>query len=271
MSGEQAITLFDLRSTLTPQAWSLHACRTRFVLNYKKLPYTTKWVAFPDIGETLSAVGAPPTRADDPKYSVPAIIDAIADPPVVLSDSTVIADYLEKTYPEPSIYPHGREAQMKWLDAIMDDVIMRMAFMVIPTTPRYCRKLMRSIYQHEEVDLRYARLYQRIVQPTADSVTFEGLDVKDMIATSPKEEAERWQALEEGLGRLSALTDEIEHGDKWLFGTSKGPGYADFVLATTLNWFRWVGPEGGWERIRNTNGGKWARHLDHVKEYMEVL
>lgn len=31
MSGEQAITLFDLRSTLTPQAWSLHACRTRCV------------------------------------------------------------------------------------------------------------------------------------------------------------------------------------------------------------------------------------------------
>lgn len=241
-------------------------------MNYKKLPYTTNWVAFPDIGATLSAVGAPPTRADDPKYSVPAIIDAIADPPVVLSDSTVIADYLEKTYPEPSIYPHGREAQMKWLDAIMDDVIMRMAFMVIPTTPKILPEADAEYFiSTRKLIFGMLAYIRRIVQPTADSVTFEGLDVKDMMATSPKEEAERWQALEEGLGRLSALTDEIEHGDKWLFGTSKGPGYADFVLATTLNWFRWVGPEGGWERIRNTNGGKWARHLDHVKEYMEVL
>jgi len=252
MASERVITLFDLGSTLTPQAWSVHAWRTRFVLNYKKLPYTTKWVAFSEIGETLSAVGAPPIRANDPKYSVPAIVDAIADPPVVLSDSTVIADYLEKTYPEPSIYPHGREAQMKWLDTIMDDAIMPMVFMVIPTTPKIL----------PEADAEYFIKSRKSIF---------GLDVKDMIATSPKEEAERWQALEEGLGRLSALTDEIDHGDKWLFGTSEGPGYADFVLAAGFNWLRWVGPEGGWEKIRNTNGGKWARHLDHVEEYMEVL
>lgn len=84
----------------------------------------------------LSAVGAPPTRETEPKWSVPAIVDARADPPVVLADSATIADHLEKTRPEPSIYPHGREAQLGWAAAIEENVIKRVAFMILPETPK---------------------------------------------------------------------------------------------------------------------------------------
>lgn len=105
------------------------------MLNYKKVPYITEFIGFPDIAAVLSAACVPPTRPTDPKYSVPAIIDASADPHVILADSAVIADYLEKTYPEPSIYPHGREAHLRWTDAIMGSV-RALALIVIPATPR---------------------------------------------------------------------------------------------------------------------------------------
>lgn len=105
------------------------------MLNYKKVPYITEFVGFPDIAAVLSAAGAAPTRPTDPKYSVPAIIDARTDPHVVLADSAVIADYLEKTHPEPSIYPHGREAHMRWADEIMGCLIV-LAPIVIPVTHR---------------------------------------------------------------------------------------------------------------------------------------
>ena len=84
----------------------------------------------------LSGAGAPPTRETEPKWSVPAIVDARADPPVVLSDSGVIADHLEKTCPEPSIYPHGREVQLKWAAAIEENVLKRLAFLILPETPK---------------------------------------------------------------------------------------------------------------------------------------
>lgn len=84
----------------------------------------------------LSGAGAPPTRETEPKWSVPAIVDARADPPVVLSDSGVIADYLETTCPEPSIYPHGREAHLRWAAAIEKNVVERLAFLILPGTPR---------------------------------------------------------------------------------------------------------------------------------------
>ncbi|KZT70427.1 hypothetical protein DAEQUDRAFT_708446 [Daedalea quercina L-15889] len=250
--SQRAIKLFDLRSNLSPQAWSLHAWRTRLVLNYKKLPYTTEWVAMPDLRTVIPAVGGPPTQENDPKYSVPVIIDAIADPPVVLSDSTIIADYLEKTYPEPTIYPHGKESQMRYTAAIVDHVIMQMVFLVVPTAPKIL----------SERDAEYFIATRKLVF---------GFDVQDIVARGPEEEAGWWQGLEDGLSRLSALTDEIDHGERWLFGTAQGPGYADFVLVAALYAFKVAVPEGSWERIKRLNGGKWGKHLDNAREFMEVL
>ena len=108
----------------------------RFVLNYKKIPYTTEWIGISGIAPVLKPLGAPPTRETEPMYTAPAIVDANPEPPVVLSDSSIIADYLEKTYPEPSIYPHGRDAHAKWTAAMVNNIIMKMAFLVMPTTSR---------------------------------------------------------------------------------------------------------------------------------------
>ena len=41
----------------------------------------------------------------------------------------------EKTHPKPTIYPHGREAQMRWADAIMES-LSPLVPIVVPATTR---------------------------------------------------------------------------------------------------------------------------------------
>ncbi|TFY59065.1 hypothetical protein EVJ58_g6010 [Rhodofomes roseus] len=223
----------------------------RFVLNFKRLPYVTEWVAYPDITEVLTEVGAPPTRTTEPLYTLPAIVDAMTDSPVIISDSTAIADYLEDTYPEPSIYPHGRETQLSYVAKIGQLVAIPMAFIVVPNT-------MKILPQGRDVEY-YVGSRKGIF----------GIDLDDMY--NSKNEAERWQQLEGGLEELSTIVETIEHGDRWLFGTAEGPGYADFVLAAAFVWFRNAGPEDGWERLRTMNGGRWERFFKSALEYMQVL
>ena len=86
-----------------------------FILNYKRLPYRTKWVEFVDVESTLLSIGAQPSsrRPDGrPVYSLPVIIDqrASRNQPVVLSGVDAIVEYLELTYPARPIFPEGSRA-----------------------------------------------------------------------------------------------------------------------------------------------------------------
>ncbi|KAI2469524.1 putative glutathione S-transferase [Annulohypoxylon bovei var. microspora] len=94
--SNQEIILFDLPSKPPNKAWSPNPWKTRFVLNYKGLPYKTEWVEYPDI--------KPKFQDHLPKA------DAYTIPTVVLPDGTwvteslEIAKVLEKKHPEPSLH-----------------------------------------------------------------------------------------------------------------------------------------------------------------------
>ena len=91
------------------------------------------------------------------------------------------------------------------------------------------------------------------------------------MVSGPEEETRLFRALQEGLNVVSALSDEVDHGDKWLFGTADGPGFADFVLAGLFIWFDKAGPDGGWAKIKTWNGGKWTKLMENVQPFMQVL
>jgi hypothetical protein len=79
-------------------------------LNYKKLPYNTVWVEYPDIKPLSLEIGASPTShtADGtPFYTLPAIYDPNTDK--VVSESFEIAQYLDATYTERPVLPRGSE------------------------------------------------------------------------------------------------------------------------------------------------------------------
>ncbi|OBZ65471.1 hypothetical protein A0H81_14597 [Grifola frondosa] len=207
MSAKHHITLFDVKCILDPPAWSPNTWRTRFVLNYKRLSYHTEWIAYPDIGNVLSSAGVPPTRSTAPLYTVPAIID-----------------------------------EMAYIGAIGMDVIINMAFMVMPNTV--------NILEGRELEYYVVGKKEMF-----------GIGVEDMFPAD-KQDA-MWTNLKEGLNRLSKLIESVKHGNGFLFGTT--PTYADFVLCSQFIWFEKAGPKGGWEKIKEWNNGKWAGLYESLK------
>ncbi|KZT63197.1 hypothetical protein DAEQUDRAFT_680784 [Daedalea quercina L-15889] len=245
MVAKHLIILFDINSTLSPPAWSPNVWCTRFVLNYKHLPYATQWIPYPDVTDVLSAVSAPPPRTEKPLSTVPAILDSAPDrEPVVLTESSIIADHLEEAYPEPSIYPGGsRDAQLGF------NVIMNMAFMVMPNMPYILEGREREYFMRSRKEIF-------------------GIALEDMFP--PEKQETMWDNLENGLDELSTLIDNSAHKQKWIFSTEDGPAYADFVLGSLFMWLKLAGPEGGWDRVKGWHGSKWARLFDGLQPYIQV-
>ncbi|PCH44889.1 hypothetical protein WOLCODRAFT_91049 [Wolfiporia cocos MD-104 SS10] len=250
MSPRQPITLYDVPCKLDPPAWSPNVWRTRFILNFKELPYVTQWVHYTDIQRVLPSAGVPPTRTSKPLYSVPAIIDIVeGEAPVMLADSPLIADYLEQTYPERSIYPGGRDAHLQCVEKVIQHVNNKIAFMVIPHVERILEGGDREYYLSTR-EMKF------------------GVPLGKMFPVE-KQEA-MWADLMTSLTELSAYIDGIRKGEKWLFGTTDDPSYADFVLGGALIWFKLGGPEGGWDKLRAWHEGRWERHLENLESYMQI-
>jgi glutathione S-transferase len=79
-------------------------------LNIKQVPY--------EIDPIIPFMGADRFSALSPLRRVPVLIDDL----VTLSDSTVICQYLEERYPEPSLYPLtvADRARARWLEEFAD-------------------------------------------------------------------------------------------------------------------------------------------------------
>jgi hypothetical protein len=75
------------------------------VLNYKKIPYTTEWVEYPDLAPKFKALGIPPNPKDAPGYFADYSSPCIRYPDGTYQmDSWPIAFELEKRYPEMSLH-----------------------------------------------------------------------------------------------------------------------------------------------------------------------
>lgn len=100
-SSSKNVTLIDLPSREPCRCWSFNPWKARLYLNYKKIPYTTKWVNYPDIPATISQHVAPhPDGTAMKPYTIPAVI--LPDGTYV-QDSMTIVEKLDKLYPEPEL------------------------------------------------------------------------------------------------------------------------------------------------------------------------
>ena len=91
----------------------------RFILGYKNLPFDTVWLAIPDVAPTLKEIGASPNKLPDgsERYTVPTLSDPNTG--AIVTDSWVIAEYLDKTYPEKPIFPPGSKGPISALDSAL--------------------------------------------------------------------------------------------------------------------------------------------------------
>lgn len=79
-------------------------------MNIKGIPYKTVWLEYLEIEDTFKKAGIAPTgtRAGKPLYTCPGLVDPNTG--AAIADSFTIAEYIEKTYPDPSkptLFPPG--------------------------------------------------------------------------------------------------------------------------------------------------------------------
>lgn len=110
-SSSSEFVLYDITSK-DNVCWSPNTHRPRTVLAYKKIPYTTHWLSYPDIDKTLRQHG----QEDATVVTLPVLRHG----DTYIAESWEIAKYLEEKYPEPSVFAGGIEAQNKFREYVQD-------------------------------------------------------------------------------------------------------------------------------------------------------
>ncbi|KAJ7136395.1 hypothetical protein C8R43DRAFT_1020634 [Mycena crocata] len=277
-TAHAVITLYDSPGTRS-QTWVPNIWRIRFILNYKRLPYRTVWVEFPDVETTLRAIGAPPSsqRPDGrPIYTLPVIsprkipppalntdlIQVIVDPtrnaqaPQILSNTNNIAEYLEACYPARPVFPEGSRAlQTLFVHYIQEVFAKPLLPIMVPIT-------------HDRLPERT----QSHFHGSSRSRTPMPMSPSGHAALPPGPQREHaWQLVKDQFDFLALILDKNVGDGDGVVAQGHHVSYADFALCSVLLWIEQMAPHDGWARVRDWNGGRWARLRQRCQDYMDVL
>ncbi|PFH46914.1 hypothetical protein AMATHDRAFT_50685 [Amanita thiersii Skay4041] len=241
------ILLYDLRGT-TSQPWAPNIWRIRFILNYKRLRYQTVWLEFHDVENQLRAIGAPPSafRVDrTPIYTLPVLVDPTknARAPEILSNTNLIAEFLEATYPARPVFPEGSRAmQTLFVHYIQEVFVQPLLPIMVPLSHPQFRGGTQGAY---------------------------GGVVPNPLGGPQQEQA--WAQVKEQFDFLAMILDKNSGDGDATVAQGREVSYADFSLCSVLIWIERMAPHEVWARIRAWNGGRWARLHERCREYMDEL
>ena len=224
-----------------------------FALNYKGLNYKTKWVDYPDIEAVCKEIGAPPTgfKADGvtPLYTCPVIYDSSTK--AVVSDSTKIAEYLDKAYPDaPMLYPSGTRGLQAAFESAFAAAGFSPMFMLIVNKITFDLPGPSSEYFKRTRTESYGKL--------------------DEIAPEGEKREKFWKEFEAGMATVASW---IEAGGSKPFLGGTQPVYADLQIAARLIFARNIMGKNSkdWKRVQAMDGGRWDRYMQRFEKWSAVL
>ncbi|KAJ3486894.1 hypothetical protein NLJ89_g11766 [Agrocybe chaxingu] len=248
------IIFYDIPSTFPNNVWSANTWKTRYCLNYKRIPYKTEWVEYPDIEPLCKRVGiAPTSKKEDGSgrdhYTLPAIYDPSTG--AYVSDSFAIAQYLDKTYPDtPRIFPGGTDGlQAAFEPAFRSNLGELWRFAILaecvglnPVSEEYFRRTRKEI---------------------------GGKTIEEVVPKG-EEAVKVWKGVEEGLGRVDAWYQKNDGKGRYLLGETLSWG--DFVVAGYLICSKiiWGEESREWKDIGSWHGGRWKALIESLKKYETV-
>lgn len=213
MSTATPLILYDL-PTKKPGigCWSPNVWKTRLLLNYKNIPYTTQFVTGSEIESTLSALGIPPNppkpegvAGPQPSaYTVPAV--KFPDGSTAM-DSAVIAPKIEQKSPEPKL-----------------DLAPELQAKVMPVLGQALPPMLGIFYPRIQ---REVLIPETVEQWTAKKEAMFGMSFAQFEAEKGGETA--WKAAQPGHQKLKEVLKEIKQDDG-PFVRGKEVCYVDFIL-----------------------------------------
>lgn len=234
------------------------AFNNRLALNYKELNYYTNWVETSDIESVCKSRGIPPTSVlpdGTPKYTLPALIDNTFSPPALLSDSTPIIEYLERTYPDPDASRALCPPPTRALHALFEyHVAQSITSQLLPVMimHMYDKKTPRD------------RIHFRERTEAAVGKKLEDIELRG------KEREERWQSIEGAFDLLATFMQAGSGGGEGEFFAGSSPSLADCTLGGLLLLLRYASPDEAWVNVSSWSNGKWIRYTTALEGWTTV-
>ncbi|KAJ5159740.1 uncharacterized protein N7482_006744 [Penicillium canariense] len=251
----------------SPNPW-----KTRLALNFKGLPYSTSWVALPDVSKVRRSLKVPACRkfADGVDFFTLPIIEDPATESLV-GDSFDIAVYLQKTYPTsgagdlfppqaldyvftpdlPTLIPLSECSESDFPEYARFNVNVDAAFTAHTQLSIQCFP-----FDPATAEISKAEFVRRAGATCWEDFTLVGEQREKMKAS-----------FRNMLGGLAELFLRDTSGP-FLLGTRAS--YADMIVDGWLRMMRVTIPESEWQELRSWHGGLFGQLHDALEVYAEV-
>lgn len=235
----EEVILYDIPTKGSkPHCWSLNPWKVRAALNYKKIPYKTAWIEYPDIAPTLKDVGLEP---NDTPNATPYTCPAVKLPDgTFMMDSRPICTALENLHPEPSLHMSDTETMDRARDALAP-IWVALRPLILPRVPEMLLPERSAEYFHR----------------TREQVF--GMSLAEVAKSEAAVKA--WENVGPGLEGMKAFLTESKEGP---FVMGKTVSFADFAIA------------GAWAMMKcvDKEGDLFGRVMNHdpvLKEHWEAV
>ncbi|KIJ66492.1 hypothetical protein HYDPIDRAFT_174570 [Hydnomerulius pinastri MD-312] len=231
------LVLYDIPSKLPGNKWSPNPAKPRYETG---LPFETVWVEYLDIAPKMQELGEAQNKLPDGHdgYTVPVLSDLNTG--ALITDSFEIAEYLDKTYPEKSVFPTNSVGLINAFDS---------AYVALTQPAVQPVQLRSSQILNERSAEYFIRMRTAMHQQHTDEFSPE----------RPKRDA---PLVHYEKGYETAKMWYEKSGGKWLMGDTIF--YADMIVAARLLWFKRVFREDEWKRVCSWHDGKWENPLAAV-------
>ncbi|KAJ5103314.1 hypothetical protein N7532_003843 [Penicillium argentinense] len=269
-TSSPAITFYDIKMSppCAPNPW-----KARYALNFKGMPYSTTWVAMPDISKTRQEVGIPASRkfADGSDYhTLPMMTDSTTG--AKIGDSFDIAVHLQQTYPSAG---SGNLFPQQTLDYVYSDDLAMFA----PLSENNAIEHTEYARFNTNVDAVFSAHVQLMVHglpfdpadaevTKAEFVRRAGVASWDELTVSGEKREELKFSLCEKLGGL-AFMFQMDQSGPFILGQQAS--YADLIVGSWLQMMHGTLPEAEWKEVATFwYGGVFGQLHDALQKYAQV-
>ncbi|KAE8378017.1 hypothetical protein BDV26DRAFT_198927 [Aspergillus bertholletiae] len=254
------------KNCYAPNPW-----KARLALNFKGVPYSTSWVALPDVAKVRSSLNVPACRkfADGTDFfTLPIIQDPTTS--ALVGDSFDIAVYLQKTYPDSGA---GDLFPPQTIDYVFSHptILIPLSECRDSGFPEYAKFNMNvdaAFTAHVQLALQGMPFDPATAETSqAEFVRRAGVTGWDDFALVGEARQKVKDSFRETLGGLGQLFARDPSGP-FLLGTRVS--YADLIVGAWLRMMHATLPESEWEELAHWHGGLFGRLHDALEVYAEV-